>query len=80
MALDENDLEVRIGRCIGGSFIHLLHIPSGVSRYKGPLGKVNKQKLIESWKKEIEEELKAKELGQYLLPKPINNQRKKQSQ
>ena len=66
--LREDDLELQIGRCKGGSFLLLRHIPTGVFRMKGPLGETNRQQLVEMWKKEIEQELIRKGNYGHLLP------------
>jgi hypothetical protein len=69
--LREEDLMVEHGRCTGGSFMRLVHVPTGIARMKGPLGKTNQHVLRRTWLKEIEVEIRAKGLTQYIVPDPI---------
>jgi hypothetical protein len=62
------DLQLEIGRCEGGSFLRLVHTPTGIDRQKGPLGNSNQHELKRRWVGEIEAELVAKGLTRYLVP------------
>jgi hypothetical protein len=65
------DIRMERGRAShGGDFLRLTHVPSGISRsHPGPLGAGNKQHLlISSWLFEIEAELLARGLTQYIFP------------
>jgi hypothetical protein len=69
--LRDEDIKMERGRAShGGDFLRLTHIPSGITRsHPGPLGKGNKQHLlISSWLSEIEAELRAQGLIQYIIP------------
>jgi len=69
--LREEDIRMERGRAShGGDFLRLTHVPSGISRsHPGPLGTGNKQHLlISTWLSEIEAELRAQGLTQYIVP------------
>ena len=69
--LRDEDTRMERGRAShGGDFLRLTHVPSGISKtHPGPLGKGNKQHLlISGWLSEIEAELLAKGLTQYIVP------------
>ncbi len=68
--LREEDLEVRVGRTSDGSdFLELIHVPTGLSRYHpGPMKGVNQFELQQRWLKEIEAEIAARGLTQYIVP------------
>ena len=69
--LKDEDIRMERGRAShGGDFLRLTHVPSGISRtHPGPLGAGDKQHLlISSWLSEIEAELLAKGLTQYIVP------------
>lgn len=57
MVRDE-DLRIDMGRSSTGSFIRMVHLPSGIERmHPGPLRDVNQQDLRRRWRSEIEVEL-----------------------
>ncbi len=59
------DIEVRVGRAVGGSFIHVIHKPTGIFRLKEPpLG--NSKTIPRELMLEIEAELLEKNLTQYI--------------
>ena len=68
--LREEDLELRVGRADhGGDFLQLLHVPTGLSRYHpGPMKGVNQFDLKQQWLEEIEAEIAARGLTQYIVP------------
>ncbi len=66
--LRDEDIQMDIGRCVGGDFLRVTHIPTGVSRYKGPLGGANQHELVQGWLSEIEGELIERGLTQHLVP------------
>jgi hypothetical protein len=61
-----SDIRVDTGRCQGGSFVRVIHIPSGLSRYLGPIGLANVDTVVRKFLLEIEEELKAKGKNEYI--------------
>jgi hypothetical protein len=63
-----NDIIVRIGRAVGGDFMEIEHVPSGVKRHHpAPLGGDEVQKEVRAkFLREIEAELIAKGLTQYI--------------
>ena len=65
--LRDEDIQMDIGRCVGGSFLRLTHIPTGVSRYKGPLAGANQHELVQGWLREIETELIERGLTQHIV-------------
>ena len=66
--LRDEDIQMDIGRCVGGDFLRVTHIPTGVSRYKGPLNRANKHELVQGWLSEIEAELIERGLTQHIIP------------
>ena len=64
----QEEIRTESGRCVGGTFLRVTHIPSGVTRHQTPLagesGRVVKARLL----REIEAELAARGLTQYLVP------------
>jgi hypothetical protein len=66
--LRQDEVEMALGRCEGGSFIRVTHLPTGVSRYKGPLGGESTESVTARFGHEIEQELIAKGLLQYIVP------------
>lgn len=36
--LPEDDIRVDVGRCTGGTFVRVVHLPTGISRTRAPLG------------------------------------------
>jgi len=70
--LKAEDIRIETGRAVGGDFMRITHVPTGISRSKSPpLGagravhEFRRQSL-----REIEAELQEKGLTQYLLPDP----------
>jgi hypothetical protein len=70
--LSAKDIIVRTGRAVGGDFMEIEHLPSGVKRHYGPpLGGHEAQKETRSrLLREIEAELVAKGFVQYLDNEP----------
>jgi hypothetical protein len=74
--LKDKEIQIERGRAVGGDFMRIIHVPTGVSRSKGPpLGsgkavhEFSRQALLE-----IETELREKGMTQYLLPdRPVRN-------
>jgi hypothetical protein len=66
--LKEHDIVVERGRGgYGGDFLRLEHVPTGKSRkHPGPLGNTDQRALLMSWLSEIEAELQAEGLTQYI--------------
>jgi hypothetical protein len=63
-----NDIVVHVGRAVGGDFMEVEHVPTGIKRHQlPPLGTVDTQKRIKAgFLAEIEAELIAKGLTQYI--------------
>ncbi len=78
--LKEEDIRIRVGRCAGGTFLELVHVPTGISRSKGPLRGVSHDQLVSAWRTEIETELIERGLTQFIGPdfrtKPLRQGRK----
>jgi hypothetical protein len=66
--LREEDIHIKEGRCVGGTFLEVVHLPSGISRSNGPIGAVSQHQLVSAWKHEIETELIERGLSQYIVP------------
>ncbi len=68
--LREEDLRFDRGRAShGGDFMHLTHVPTGLSRsHPGPLQGLDRQSLVEAWLGEIGAELRSKGLSQHVVP------------
>ena len=65
--LKPQDIEIEVGRAVGGDFMRVVHKPSGIWRCKGPpLPKRDKEP--HEMLGEIEAELAQKGLTQYILP------------
>ncbi len=64
--LKDDDLRLDMGRCEGGTFLRLVHVPTGISRALGPLRGAKRHELVEAWRREIEVELKTQGFGQYI--------------
>jgi len=65
--LKPQDIEIQVGRAVGGDFMKVTHKPTGICRGKGPpLPKSGKARL--EMLREIETELIQKGLTQHLLP------------
>ncbi len=61
------DIEIHVGRAVGGDFMNVVHKPTGISRAKGPpLPKPGKAK--HEMLREIEAELIQRGLTQPILP------------
>lgn len=77
--LREEDIRIDIGRAShGGDFLRLIHIPTGKLRSDpGPLGKRQRQ-LLKTWHEEIEAELLAEGLTEYIVPDyPVKSTRQR---
>jgi len=65
--LKPQDIEIQVGRAVGGDFMRVVHRPSGISRAAGPPlrtpGKTRQQML-----REIEAELLQRGFTQHVLP------------
>jgi hypothetical protein len=67
--LRQEDLQVSIGRCAGGgNFVYILHLPTGISRQKGPLVGESYTVIKNRFLREIEQELVANGMPQYIVP------------
>lgn len=67
--LRQEDLQIEVGRCVGGSFIRITHVPTGVSRMKGPSAGESSYSIEKRFLDEIEQELVAKGLTQHIVAK-----------
>ena len=61
------DILVHVGRCVGGTFVKLEHVPTGISRMLGPIGNTDMAQLRKQWLDEIETELREKGLTNYIV-------------
>lgn len=66
--LRDEDIRIDVGRCEGGTFVRLVHVPTGISRSIGPIGAVSQHQLVSAWTHEIESELIERGLTQYIVP------------
>jgi hypothetical protein len=68
--LRDEEIQMELGRAShGGDFLRLWHVPTGIMRYQpGPLRDVDQHALMASWLSEVEAELQAKGLTQYIIP------------
>ncbi|TWT31405.1 hypothetical protein [Blastopirellula retiformator] len=68
--LREEEIQIQIGRgSHGGDFLRVVHTPTGIERlHPGPLAGVNRHELTQQWLEEMETELIAKGLHQYVVP------------
>jgi hypothetical protein len=66
--LREEDLCQDVGRCVGGTFLRVTHLPSGISRTKGPLGGEKMWAVRKRFLREIEQELVERGLFHHVVP------------
>lgn len=66
--LRQEDIREDIGRVTGGTFIRITHVPTGISRTKGPLAGESANAIRKRFLKEIEEELIFKDLSCLIVP------------
>lgn len=66
--LRHEEVQVELGRCEGGSFIRVTHLPTGVTRYKEPLGGESFQSITARFLRDIEQDLIASGSLQYIVP------------
>lgn len=67
--LREEDVRIDVGRAVEGSFFRIMHVPTGISRmHAGPLQGVNQHELQRQWLAEIQAELRARGLDEYIVP------------
>ena len=64
----QEEIEQDVGRCVGGTFLRVTHIPTGISRTKGPLGGEKVWAVRSRFLREIEQELVERELFQHVVP------------
>lgn len=64
--LRDVDIKVEIGRITGGSFVRVIHMPTGRQRMVGPIGGEPPSVIATRLRSEIEAELRALGLTQYL--------------
>lgn len=66
--LRQEDLRVDVGRCEGGSFVRVVHLPTGISRVKGPCGGESIHSIKVRFLREIEQEVVASGLSHHIVP------------
>ena len=66
--LRDEDIQIEIGRAVGGSFVRVVHLPTGISRAQmPPLGSGKQQQEVQArLLREIEDELRTKGLTEYI--------------
>ena len=62
--IKHTDIRVHTGRCVGGTFIRVEHVPTGICREQGPIGNTDKKSLMKQWLTDIEAELREKGLSE----------------
>ena len=65
--LRQEEIRIEIGRITGGSFIRVKHVPTGRSRFQGPLGGQLPEDVRKRLLEELEAELRDAGLTQYLI-------------
>lgn len=66
--LKTEDIEIQTGRAVGGSFLRVVHLPTGIFRDKGPpLGSRPVHALSRELLREIEAELVERGLTQHIV-------------
>jgi hypothetical protein len=74
--LREEEIETRFGRMEGGSFIQLTHLPTGISRFTGPLAGRGSSIVVAEMLRAIECEIYEKGLVEFIVaPYPVKNRR-----
>ena len=53
---------------MGGTFIRVVHVPTGISKEQAPLGGRSGGEVVRQFSREIEHELVAWGLTQYIVP------------
>lgn len=66
--LRQEDIRIDVGRCVGGTFLRVTHIPSGVTRHKAPLCCESSREVAERFLREIERELVDRGLSCHVFP------------
>jgi hypothetical protein len=67
--LSDNDVRIDTGRALdGGTFVHVLHIPTGRTRTKDRLNAETHAAVVSRLRAELEAELLAAGLTQYVEP------------
>ena len=66
--LRQEEIRVEVGRCVGGTFLRVTHIPSGATRHKAPLAGESSRAITGRFLREIEEELVERGLSHDLVP------------
>jgi hypothetical protein len=64
--LRDLDIKVEVGRISGGSFVRVIHLPTGRRRMVGPIGGQPPAVVATRLRSEIEAELREVGLTQYL--------------
>jgi hypothetical protein len=66
--LKPEEIRVDTGRCVGGTFIRVVHVPTGISKEQAPIGGRSGGEVVRQFSREIESELVARGLTQYIVP------------
>jgi hypothetical protein len=62
-----DEIRIDVGRCDGGTFLRIVHVPTRVSRSKAPLGGEPSSEVRSRLLAEIEGELVRRGLSQYIV-------------
>ncbi len=66
--LRQEDVRVNVGRCVGGSFVQAIHLPTGISRFHGPMAGESYPDVKQRFLREIEQELIEQGLSCHIVP------------
>jgi hypothetical protein len=50
---DDNDFQMDIGRCTGGTFVRIVHLPTGEERTVAPIGKQRPDEVFARLRQQI---------------------------
>lgn len=66
--LREEEICEDVGRCVGGTFLRVTHLPTGISRTKGPLSGEKMWAVRKRFLREIEQEFVERGLFEHIVP------------
>lgn len=66
--LRDDEVRIDVGRCTGGTFLRVVHLPTGIARLRAPLGGEAAPAVRARLLAEVEHELASRGLAQYLVP------------
>lgn len=66
--LRDEDILIESGRCVGGAFLRVVHLPTGISRSESPTAGRGRREVVRRFLGEIEAELAGRGLVGQIIP------------